>query len=144
MEVIGHVESLWRYPVKSMRGHSLAEAFASFCGLYCYRLYAFQSTRAEPGSLYLPLREQAQMFLYRPRIRDPERMRRPRNLGEAEALPPGLKPLYAAPADTAVDVEIPDGGKLSIDDPGLLHRLSTGLRDRHELSLRRSDRSMTD
>ena len=28
--VIGHVESLWRYPVKSMRGEALPEAFVSF------------------------------------------------------------------------------------------------------------------
>ena len=27
MEVLGHVESLWRYPVKSMRGEELEEAF---------------------------------------------------------------------------------------------------------------------
>ena len=144
MEVIGHVESLWRYPVKSMRGHSLAEAFAGFSGIYGDRLYAFHSTGAPSGFPYLTGREQEQMLLYQPAFRDAEKMQRPPNLGEAEALSPGVTPLYPAPADTAVDVETPDGYKLSIDDPGLLHRLSTGLRDRHDLSLRRSDRSMTD
>jgi uncharacterized protein YcbX len=29
MTVIGKVESLWRYPVKSMRGEELSEAFVS-------------------------------------------------------------------------------------------------------------------
>ena len=30
MAVIGKVESLWRYPVKSMRGEELHEAFVGF------------------------------------------------------------------------------------------------------------------
>jgi hypothetical protein len=34
MELIGTVESLWRYPVKSMRGEELQEAFVGFPGVY--------------------------------------------------------------------------------------------------------------
>ena len=34
MTIIGKVESLWRYPVKSMRGEKLREAFVSFAGVY--------------------------------------------------------------------------------------------------------------
>jgi uncharacterized protein YcbX len=34
MAVIGRVESLWRYPVKSMRGEELSEAFVGFAGFY--------------------------------------------------------------------------------------------------------------
>ena len=30
MSVVGTVESLWRYPVKSMRGEELDEAFVGF------------------------------------------------------------------------------------------------------------------
>jgi len=33
MSVIGKVESLWRYPVKSMRGEELDEAFAGYSGV---------------------------------------------------------------------------------------------------------------
>jgi uncharacterized protein YcbX len=84
------------------------------------------------------------MILYQPTFRYPERMRRPPNLDEAEALPPGATPLYPASAETAVDVEAPDGKKFSIDDPSLLEHLSDGLGDRHHLSLLRSDRSLTD
>jgi hypothetical protein len=35
MRVVGKIESLWRYPVKSMRGEELQEAFVGFvvvCG----------------------------------------------------------------------------------------------------------------
>jgi uncharacterized protein YcbX len=34
MSLVGKVESLWRYPVKSMRGEELEEAFVGFSGLY--------------------------------------------------------------------------------------------------------------
>jgi uncharacterized protein YcbX len=72
-------------------------------------------------------------------------MRRPPNLSAAEALAPGgVTPVYPDPVETAVDVELPDGVKLSIDDPGLLRRLRDGLSDRHNLRLVRSDRAMTD
>lgn len=144
MKLIGHVESLWRYPVKSMRGQRLDDAFAGFSGIYGDRLYAFHSTGAPAGFPYLTGREQAHMLLYLPTFRHPDKMRRPPNLGEAEALGPGVTPVYPAPADTAVDVQAPDGETLAIDDPGLIQRLRQGLRDRHDLSLRRSDRAMTD
>ena len=34
MTTIGTVESLWRYPVKSMRGEELNEIFAGYAGVY--------------------------------------------------------------------------------------------------------------
>ncbi|HEX9726455.1 MAG TPA: MOSC N-terminal beta barrel domain-containing protein, partial [Vicinamibacteria bacterium] len=41
MSSIGKVQSLWRYPVKSMRGEELEEAFMGFSGFYGDRLFAF-------------------------------------------------------------------------------------------------------
>jgi MOSC domain-containing protein len=144
MKRVGRVESLWRYPVKSMRGERLSEAFAGFAGIYGDRLYALHSTGAPVGFPFLTGREQEHMLLYKPMFRRVERMSRPPNLDEAEALAPGVTPVYPGTADTAVDVETPDGEKFSIDDPSLINRISEGLRDRHTLSLLRSDRSMTD
>ena len=46
MSIVGHVESLWRYPVKSMRGEQLEKVFLGFLGIYGDRLYAFQSSGA--------------------------------------------------------------------------------------------------
>jgi MOSC domain-containing protein len=40
MSMIGNVESLWRYPVKSMRGQELDTAYLGFAGVYGDRLYA--------------------------------------------------------------------------------------------------------
>lgn len=46
MNIIGTVESLWRYQVKSMRGEELEEMFAGYAGVYGDRLFAFTSPAA--------------------------------------------------------------------------------------------------
>jgi uncharacterized protein YcbX len=50
MSIVGHVESLWRYPVKSMRGEELDTSYMGFSGVYGDRLYAFRSSVAPEGS----------------------------------------------------------------------------------------------
>jgi uncharacterized protein YcbX len=144
MRVVGKIESLWRYPVKSMRGEELQEAFVGFPGVYGDRLYAFRSSAASNGFPWLTAREQEAMLLYRPRYRFPERTMKPGNLAEAEAIGSGLTAVYADLSDFMVDVETPAGERLAIDDPRLMGMLREGLRDRHELSLLRSHRAMTD
>lgn len=144
MRVVGQVESLWRYPVKSMRGEELAEAFAGFAGVYGDRAYAFRSSAAPKGFPYFTGREQEQMLRYRASYRHGERMTMPPNLTEAAALAPGLTPLYADPAHQIVDVETPLGEVLAIDDPRLVDLLREGGRDGLALSLIRSDRALTD
>jgi uncharacterized protein len=141
---LGRVESLWRFPVKSMRGEEMPEAFVGFSGIYGDRLYAFRSSAAPKGFPYLTGREQQAMLRFRPMYRHPERMTKPTNLAEAEALAPGVTPIYAEPSDQAVDVETPAGERLAIDDARLIRLLQDGLRERHELTLLRSDRAMTD
>ncbi len=144
MQIVGHVESLWRYPVKSMRGEELQQAYAGFAGIYGDRLYAFRSSAAPKRFPYLTGREQEHMLLYQPVYRYPEHMSMPPNLAEAEASELGLTPVYPEPACSIVDVETPGREKLAIDDPGLIARLREGIRERHELTLLRSDRAMTD
>jgi uncharacterized protein len=144
MEIVGRVESVWRYPVKSMRGEELKEAYVGFPGIYGDRVYAFHSSAAPKGFPYLTGREHEAMLLYRPAYRHADQMSKPANLPEAEAIEPGLTPIYAEPAASIVDVETPTGEKLAIDDPTLIERLREGIRDRHELSLLRSNRAMTD
>jgi uncharacterized protein YcbX len=146
MKVAGKIESLWRYPVKSMRGEELPEAFVGFPGIYGDRLYAFQSSAAPKGFPWLTAREQEAMLLYRPMYRHPERAAKPGNLAEAEAIGSGLTPVYADLADVnvTVDVETPGGERLAIDDPRLMDLLRENIRERHELTLLRSHRAMTD
>jgi uncharacterized protein YcbX len=140
MTVVGRIDSLWRYPVKSMHGEPLAEAFIGFPGIYGDRVYAVRSTAQPAGFPFLTGREQEQMLLYRPRFRHADKAARPANLAAAEAMAPGVTPLYADPADLAVDVETPSGEVLAVDDPALLGRLG----DAASLALLRSERALTD
>ena len=144
MSVVGQVESVWRYPVKSMRGEELQEAFVGFGGVYGDRIYAFRSSAAPKGFPYLTGREQQQMLLYQPAYRDPAQMAKPPNLAEAEAISPMITPIYPDPADAMADVTTPTGELLAIDDPRLPGMLREGTREMHQLTLLRSDRAMTD
>jgi uncharacterized protein YcbX len=144
MAMIGQVESVWRYPVKSMRGEQLPEIFAGFAGVWGDRLFAFKSSVTPVGFPYLTGREAHEMLLYRPRFRDPEKAAKPPNLAQAEEVSPILNFVAANPADLALDVETPSGELLAIDDPALLRRLAEGAADGHSLTLLRSERAMTD
>jgi uncharacterized protein len=144
MSTIGTVESLWRYPVKSMRGEELEELFAGFSGVYCDRLFAFHSSVSRPGFPYLTAREQRRMLSFQPRFRQPEKAAVPPNLKEAENLAPGATPVYADPAELMVMVETPAGETLSVDDPELIAMLREGIDEQHQLTLVRSERAQTD
>ena len=141
---IGRVESLWRYPVKSMRGEELDTLFAGYAGVHGDRLFAFHSTGSRKGLPYLTAREKTEMLRYRPRFRYPEKAIAPGNLAEAERLAPGATPAPDPPEDLMLEVETPAGETLAIDSPRLIEVLSAGLDGKRTLSLRRSERAMTD
>ena len=142
MSIIGKVDSLWRYPVKSMRGEELDELFAGFSGIYGDRLFAFKSSASRKGFPYFTAREQQRLLQYRPRFRYPEKAARPINLTEAESM--GANPVSADPSELMVDVETPDGRTLAIDDPTLIEMLRADIDQKHQLTLMRSERAMTD
>jgi len=135
---------LWRYPVKSMAGEEVAEAFVGFSGVYGDRCYAFRDSAARPGFPYLNANVQQRMLLYRPRFRHPERAAAPPNLAEAESIAPGVTHANPEPSDMTLDVLTPGGEVAAIDDPKLLEMLREGLRGEHHLTLVRSDRALTD
>jgi uncharacterized protein YcbX len=142
MSIVGKIDSLWRYPVKSMRGEELDEAFASFSGVYGDRLFAFESSASPKGFPYLTAREQQRLLQYRPHFRHPDKAARPVNLTEAESM--GANPVWADPAELMVDVETPDERTLAIDDPALIDLLRADIDQKHQLTLMRSERAMTD
>ncbi len=84
------------------------------------------------------------MLLYRSQYRHPEKAATPVNLAAAEALPPGVTPVYSSSVDLAIDVEKPVGQMLAIDDPALIGQLREGIREAHQLTLMESDRALTD
>jgi len=142
MSIVATVESLWRYPVKSMRGEELDEMFAGYSGFYGDRLFAFKSSASPKGFPYLTGREQRQMLRYRPRFRAPDKAARPINLTEAESL--SANPVSTDLADLMVDVETPTGETVAIDNPALIDMLRADIDEKHQLTLMRSGRAMTD
>jgi MOSC domain-containing protein len=142
MSIVGKIDSLWRYPVKSMRGQELDEAFVGFSGIYGDRLFAFESSASPKGFPYLTAREQQRLLQYRPHFRHPDKAARPVNLTEAEKM--GANPISADFAELMVDVETPDGKTLAVDDPALIDMLRTDIDQKHQLKLMRSQRAMTD
>jgi uncharacterized protein YcbX len=140
--IMGTVDSLWRYPVKSMRGQEMDEMFAGYAGVYGDRLFAFDSSANGRGFPYFTGRDQRQMLRYRPRFRFPDKAARPINLAEAQQRT--AAPLSATPAELMIDVETPEGEIFAIDDPALIATLRAGIDAKHELKLLRSDRSLTD
>ncbi len=142
MSIVGKIDSLWRYPVKSMRGEELDEAFASFSGIYGDRLFAFESSASPKGFPYLTAREQQRLLQYRPHFRYPDKAARPINLTEAEKM--GANPVWADFAELMVDVETPDGKTLAVDDPALINMIRADIDQKHQLTLMRSERALTD
>ena len=142
MSIIGKVDSLWRYPVKSMRGEELDEAFASYSGIYGDRVFAFRSSANHKGFPYFTAREQRKLLQYRPRFRYPDKATRPINLIEAETR--NANPLLADLSELVVDVETPDGKTLAINDPALIEMLRANVDQKHQVTLMQSQRAMTD
>ena len=144
MTTVGTVESLWRYPVKSMRGVEMPEVFMGFSGVYGDRCYAFKNSAARKGFPYLNANVQQQMLLYCPQFRYPERASKPPNLTEASSIEPGVTHANGDAEDMALDVVTPSGEVISVDDPALIKQLGSGLGENNQLKLVRSDRSLTD
>ncbi|HMF46950.1 MAG TPA: MOSC N-terminal beta barrel domain-containing protein, partial [Candidatus Udaeobacter sp.] len=132
MSIVGKVDSLWRYPVKSMRGEELEEAFAGYPGVYGDRVFAFKSSANSPGFPYFTARDQQRLLQYRPRFRYPDKAALPLNLTEADKM--GAGPLSADISELMVDVETPDGKTLAIDDPVLIDMLRSGVDEKHQLT----------
>ena len=144
MTNIGTVESLWRYPVKSMGGEEMPEVFMGFSGIYGDRVFAFKNSAARKGVPYLTASTQQRMLLYRPQFRYPERASKPPNLMEAMSIAPGITPANGDAEDMILDVVTPSGETVSVDDPALVEMLGEGLRGENHLTLAHSDRALTD
>ena len=144
MTTIGTVESLWLYPIKSMSGEAMTEAFMGFSGFYGDRCFAFKNSSARKGFPYLNATVQQQMLRYRPQFRYAEKAAKLPNLIEAMSIAPGVTPANAEPNDLILDVVTPSGAVVAVDDPALIEMLVEGLRGENHLTLVRSDRALTD
>ncbi len=98
---VGVVKELYRFPVKSMRGEALTEAFGYWHGFAGDRRYAFVRSENRSGFPWLTGREIPQILQFAPRFTDPD---------DVENSP--------------VAVTLPDGRSLPIDAPELNETLA--------------------
>jgi len=70
MRTIGIVDSLHRYPVKSMRGEALDSARVTYTGIAGDRVFAFIDPKKDTNFPWFTVRENPKMLLYQPRFLD--------------------------------------------------------------------------
>jgi uncharacterized protein YcbX len=106
MTEVGHVEALWRYPVKSMAEEALSEVDVSWHGFAGDRRWAFvREGIPSSGFPWLTIRERADMRHFRPRFADPTR-----------------------PDAARTVIRTPRGEDIGITDPALAAELGGGVR----------------
>lgn len=126
MNKIGTLESVWRYPVKSMRGEEVDDVFVAFTGVMGDRIYAISSSHATPEFPWHTNREQEEFVLYNARFKNHQSTLKPTAM-EA-ALKELLNPPYPLANAFALEIQTPDGETLDIEDPAFLE----SLRDKSE------------
>ena len=142
MSQIGTIESIWRYPVKSMRGETVDEVFVSFAGVMGDRLYGIVNGDGNPAFPWFTIRDYEQLLLYQPRYKNHSATLQPENLAAAQKMPPGINPLYPDSEKFSVEVQTPDGDVYSLDRSFLDYLKS--LTDEENLHLHFTQRSQFD
>jgi uncharacterized protein len=142
MEQIGTLETVCRYPVKSMAGEELREAFVGFAGMMGDRAYAFVRVPGPKGFPWHTGREQEDLVLYRPRYRDGAAATLPVEVEKSFGMAPGVNPVFPAVDVFTVEVATPGGRTLPVGSPELKAELEQ--HGGHQVELRFSERSLTD
>lgn len=99
---VGVVKELYLYPVKSMGGHSVNEAFLNWHGLDGDRKFAFAQDGNTSDFPWLTARQVPKMLHYTPSFVDPSNR-----------------------AKSAIFVKTPDGENLSLESPALVESLAS-------------------
>jgi uncharacterized protein len=142
MELIGTVETICRYPVKSMAGEEVGQAFVGFAGLMGDRAFAFVRTSGPKGFPWHTGREQEDLVLFRPHFREGGATTLPPNIEESLKMAPGVNPIFPAEDAFDVDVGTPDGQTLPLRSPELKAMIEQ--RAGYAVTLRFSERSLYD
>jgi uncharacterized protein len=140
METIGTVETICRYPVKSMAGEEVAQAFVGFAGLMGDRAFAFVRTSGPKDFPWHTGREQEDLVLFRPHFREGGATTLPPDIEEAFKMAPGVNPIF--PAEDAFEIDTPDGRTLPLRSPELKAMIEQ--RAGYAVTLRFSERSLYD
>ncbi|MCP4391591.1 MAG: MOSC domain-containing protein, partial [Gammaproteobacteria bacterium] len=140
MKRIGKLESVWRYPVKSMRGEQIDDVFVAYTGVMGDRVYALSAADAPPEFPWHTNREQEEFVLFRPRYRNHRNTLKP--VAMEAAFAEALNPPYPQASAFALDIEKPDGSVCDVQSPEFL----VSLRDKSagELSLHYTQKNAVD
>jgi MOSC domain-containing protein len=142
MEELGTLETICRYPVKSMAGEAVEQAFVGYGGLMGDRVYAFVRADGPAGFPWLTAREQEDLVLFRPRFRESTAAALPIDLEASLALGSGVNPIFPPPDAFDVVVATPEGSELAVRSPELAADLAR--RSGRAVTLRFSERSLGD
>ena len=112
---LGAIDSIWRYPVKGMRGEEIPHTYTAFTGLMGDRVYGVVAADGSPGHPWHTGRNQEEFILYTPRYKAGEDLLLPRNLDATYSeWEPGIDPIYPDTDAFKVSVTTPEG--LNYDD----------------------------
>ncbi len=119
---IGAIESIWRYPVKGMRGEELPRVYTAFTGLMGDRIYGVVAADGDPGHPWHTGRDQEEFVLYKPSYGSGEELLLPNNLDASyNEWAPGIDPIYPDADAFTVSVETPGGATYDdIESPAFI------------------------
>ena len=137
----GIIESIWRYPVKSMRGEEIDTSFVSFAGVMGDRIFALSSTSSPKEFPWHTAREQEDLVLYQAEFKE-RGSNLPPNVHEALGGEVPLNPVYPKPEAFSVKVTNTGPQTFDITDPAFLDSLKD--ESEGELSLHYTQRNMVD
>ncbi len=107
---LGTIESIWRYPVKGMRGEEIPHTYTAFTGLMGDRVYGVVAADGSPGHPWHTGRDQEEFILYSPRYKSGEDLLLPPELDATYSeWPNGIDPIYPDTEAFIVSIETPEG-----------------------------------
>ncbi len=121
---LGTIESIWRYPVKGMRGEEIPHVYTGFTGLMGDRIYGVIADDGIHGFPWHTGRDQEEFVLYNARYKSSEELLQPKDLDAFEGHAPGVTPVYPDADAFKVSVETPTGATYDdIESPAFLEDL---------------------
>ncbi len=119
---IGIIDSIWRYPVKGMRGEEIPHTYTAFTGLMGDRIYGVVAADGDPGHPWHTGRDQEEFVLYKASYESSDELLLPKNLDASyDEWAPGIDPIYPDAAAFKVNVETPEGATYDdIENPAFI------------------------
>ncbi len=106
---LGTIESIWRNPVKGMRGEAIPHVYTAFSGLMGDRIYGVIADDGIDGFPWHTGRDQAEFVLYNASYESSEELLQPKHLDAFEGQAPGVTPVYPDADAFKVSVATPAG-----------------------------------